>query len=304
MSRRNIDAIVINGLIAGTYKVEHKIIGTPLVSIIIPFKDHPELLTMCIESILEKTTYENFEVIGISNNSKETTTFDEMERLESLDVRIKFYEYNVPFNYSAINNYAVKTYAKGEHILLLNNDIEIITKDWIESMLEHSQRKNIGAVGAKLFYPNDTIQHAGVIVGLSGVAGHSHKYFPGDSHGYFGRLAIIQNISAVTAACLMIKKPLFNEIEGLNENELKIAFNDVDFCLRIGELGYLNVYTPYCEAYHHESISRGLEDTVEKKMRFKSEVEYMQKQHKKILLDGDPFYSPKLTLDYEDFSLR
>ena len=233
MKRRKLDATVSNGKYPGTYKVSYNISNNPLVSIIIPFKDKPELLTMCIESILDKTTYANFEVIGISNNSEEKNTFDEMQRLESLDNRIKFYEYNVPFNYSDINNHAVNTYANGEHILLLNNDIKIISENWIEEMLMHSQRDEVGVVGAKLYYPNDTIQHAGVIIRIGGIAGHSHKYLQKDDAGYFSRLNLIQNLSAVTAACFMVKKRIFNELDGLNKKELKVAFNDVDFCLRV-----------------------------------------------------------------------
>ncbi|MBD3839950.1 MAG: glycosyltransferase, partial [Epsilonproteobacteria bacterium] len=278
--------------------------NNPLISIIIPFKDKPELLTMCIESILTKSTYENYEVIGISNNSVEKATFNEMMRLEKLDNRIKFYEYNVPFNYSQINNHAVEKYAKGEHVILLNNDIEIISPEWIENMLEHSQREEIGCVGAKLYYPNDTIQHAGVIIGIGGIAGHSHKYFHKDYPGYFSRLALAQNVSAVTGACLMVKSKIFKELQGLNEENLKIAFNDVDFCLRVQEKGYRNIFTPYCEAYHHESISRGVEDSAEKVARFNSEIEYMQERHKEILKNGDPYYNPNLTLDREDFSLQ
>jgi len=304
MNRRKIDVKVENGKYSGTYKVRYKILNNPLVSIIIPFKDKPELLKMCIESILKKSTYKNFEIIGISNNSTEQTTFNEMQRLEKLHKGIKFYEYNVPFNYSDINNHAVKTYAKGEHILLLNNDIEIITPDWIESMLEHSQREEIGCVGAKLYYPNDKIQHAGVIIGIGGIAGHSHKYIDKMSPGYFSRLELVQNISAITAACLMVKTSIFQELEGLNEESLKIAFNDVDFCLRVQENGYRNIFTPYCEAYHHESISRGAEDNPEKVARFNTEVEYMKKRHQKILENGDPYYNQNLTLNREDFSLR
>ncbi|MCF6172210.1 MAG: glycosyltransferase [Campylobacteraceae bacterium] len=304
MKRRKVDAKVLNGKYPGTYKVEYFIRDNPLVSIIIPFKDKSELLKMCIESILQKTTYENFEVIGISNNSEEKETFEEMRRLGSLDNRVKFYEYNIPFNYSDINNYAVKTYAKGEHIILLNNDIEIITSKWIEEMLMHSQRKEIGAVGAKLYYPNDTVQHAGVIIGIGGTAGHAHKYFNRKHTGYFARLNLIQNFSAVTAACLMIKKSLFYEVGGLNEKNLKIAFNDVDFCLRIQEKGYRNIFTPYCEAYHHESISRGSEDTQKKKERFRNEVLFMRKRHKKILEDGDPYYHKNLTLIKQNFQIK
>lgn len=304
IKRRGLEALACNGKYPGTYRVQYRIIQNPLVSIVIPFKDKPELLTMCIESILSKSTYNHFEVIGISNNSQEEATFDEMKRLEKLDSRVKFYEYNVPFNYSKINNYAVENFVKGSHVILLNNDIEIITPEWIEAMLEHSQRKEVGCVGAKLYYPNDTIQHAGVIIGVGGVAGHSHKYMYKEIPGYFSRLHLIQNLSSITAACLMIKTSLYKELNGLNENELKVAFNDVDFCLRIQEKGYLNIFTPYCEAYHHESISRGHEDSDEKIARFNGEGEYMKMRHQEILKNGDPYYNPSLTLDREDFSLR
>jgi GT2 family glycosyltransferase len=273
------------------------------VSIIIPFKDKPELLRQCLDSILDKSTYSHFEIIGISNNSTELETDRLMRHYEKLDSRIKFQEYNIPFNFSAINNYAVR-FAKGEHLVLLNNDIEIISPDWIEALLQHSQRPEVGAVGAKLYFPNDTIQHAGVIIGIGGVAAHSHKYSPRESAGYYFRPKIIGNISAVTAACLMVKKSIYEEVGGLEEKHLKVAFNDVDFCLRLREKGYLNIYTPYCEAYHHESISRGYEDTPEKKIRFAAETRYMKKRHAEILKRGDPYYNPNLTLDSEDFRIR
>ncbi len=304
MKRRNIAAYVHDGKYPGTYRVQYDIIGTPLVSIVIPFKDKPELLDMCINSVLKKSTYQNYEIIGISNNSTEKETFAMMQSLQEKDSRVAFYEYNVPFNYSDINNYAVNTYAKGQQILLLNNDIEIITPEWIERLLEFSQQEKIGAVGAKLYYPNGTIQHAGVIIGLGGVAGHSHKYFANESPGYFFRLNLTQNLSAVTAACLMVKKTIFDQMKGLNEENLKIAFNDVDFCLRIQEAGYRNIYTPYCEAYHHESISRGAEDNPEKIARFATEIEYVTERHKAILKNGDPFYNRNLTLDHENFGLK
>ena len=304
MDRRNIKANVSNGKYPGTYRVKYVIRDTPLVSIIIPFKDKPELLKVCIESILNKSTYKNFEIIGISNNSQENATHKEMKRLASLDRRVHFHEYNVPFNYSQINNYAVKTYAKGEHIVLLNNDIEIISSGWIEAMLELSQRKDVGTVGVRLYYPDDTVQHVGIIIGIMGLAGHNFKHHPRNQPCYMGRESQVQNLSAVTAACLMIKKQLYEKIGGLNEIDLKIAFNDVDFCLRIREEGYNNVFTPFCEAYHHESISRGDEDNPEKQERFRNEVLYMQKRHKEILEKGDPFYNVNLTLDREDFSLK
>jgi GT2 family glycosyltransferase len=215
---------------------------------------------------------------------------------------IKIIEWNdKTFNYSKINNFSVN-YAGGEILLFLNNDVEVINSDWLERMLEHVIRKETGAVGAKLYYPDNTIQHAGVIVGIGGVAGHSHKYFPDGSYGYFGRLKIIQNLSAVTAACLMIRKEVFNEVGGFDER-YPLAFNDVDFCLKIREKGYLNVWTPYSELYHHESKTRGYEDTREKKERFKVEIKTFKEKWKDFLSKGDPFYNTNLTLEREDFSI-
>jgi glycosyltransferase involved in cell wall biosynthesis len=303
MQRRTIKAQVQLGKYPGTYRVKREILGNPLVSILVPFKDEPKLLKQCIDSILDKSSYDHFEIIGLSNNSVEEETFSIMENYQNQDKRISFKEYNYPFNFSAINNYGV-TFARGEHVVLLNNDIEIISGEWIEALLEHSQRPEIGAVGGKLYFPNETIQHAGVIVGLGGVAGHSHKHFPRNIEGYFYQPNIVRNISAVTAACLMIKKKIYEEVKGLEEKYLRIAFNDVDFCLRVMERGYLNVYTPYCQAYHHESVSRGYEDTPEKKARFATEIKYITKRHAKILKRGDPYYNPNLTLDSEDFGLR
>jgi GT2 family glycosyltransferase len=303
LKRRQLDAQVHNGKYPGTYRVQYAIKNEPLVSIIIPFKDKPELLQMCIESILEKSTYQNFEILGISNNSEEEETFSEITRLEALDSRISFFEHNVPFNFSEINNFAINTHANGEHILLLNNDIEIISPGWIESLLEYSQREDIGAVGGKLYYPDGRIQHAGVIIGIGGVAGHSHKYIDGDHHGFFSRPHIVQNLSAVTGACLMVKRDVFDEVNGLDSQNLSVAFNDIDFCLRIREKGYLNVFTPYCEAYHHESVSRGHEITQEQKIRFNEEVKYMAHRHSDILENGDPYYNHRLSLHHEDFSL-
>ena len=301
--RRNLNADVLNGKYAGTYRVKYAIENEPLVSIIIPFKDKPELLKMCIESILEKSTYQNFVIIGISNNSEEKETFTEMERLKTEDTRISFFEHNVPFNFAEINNYAVQTHAKGEHILLLNNDIEIISSNWIESLLEFSQRQDVGVVGGKLYYPDDRVQHAGIVVGIGGIAGHSHKYIDRADHGYFSRPHLVQNMSALTGACFMVKRDIYDEVDGLDAENLKIAFNDVDFCLRIREKGYLNVFTPYCEAYHHESLSRGYETTAEQEDRFNRESEYMLNRHASLLERGDPYYNLQLTIQHEDFSL-
>jgi len=302
LKRRGVDGTVEYGNMNHYFRVRYTIKNNPLVSIIIPFKDKPELLEMCVNSILEKSTYTNYEIIGISNNSEEETTFACMLNLEQKDPRVKFYEYNVPFNYAQINNYAVDTYAKGEHVLLLNNDIEIISPDWIEAMLEHSQRKEIGCVGAKLYYPDDTIQHAGIIIGLGGYAGHSHKTYPRENPGYFNRLSVVQNLSAVTAACLMIEKRIYEEVGGMDEVNFKVAYNDVDFCLRVMEAGYYNLFTPYAQMYHHESVSRGYETTPEKIARFQTEKDALYKRHKAILDNGDPYYNPNLTHDDESFT--
>ncbi len=304
LKRRDVEGTVEHGNMHHYFRVKYDIKDNPLVSIIIPFKDKPELLEMSINSILEKSTYQNYEIIGISNNSEEAETFKMMVELEKKDPRVSFYEYNVEFNYADINNHAVKTYVKGEHVLLLNNDIEIISPAWIEAMLELSQRKNTGCVGAKLYYPNETVQHAGIIIGLGGYAGHSHKMSPRNNPGYFNRLMTVQNLSAVTAACLMIKKKIYEEVNGMDEVKFKVAYNDVDFCLRVLEKGYLNIFTPFAEMYHHESISRGYETTPEKIARFQTEKDALSERHKEILTNGDPYYSPNLCHDKEDFSIK
>ena len=302
--RQGIDGVVIDGKYPGTYRVKYNIKESPLISIIIPFKDKPELLSRCIKSIIEKSTYAKFEIIGVSNNSKEIDTFREIESLEKLDNRISFYEHNIEFNFSEINNYAVKNYANGEYIVLLNNDVEIISNEWIENMLMMAQKERVGAVGAILYYPDETIQHAGVIVGLGGIAGHAHCGLKRNCPGYFARAWHNQNISAVTAACLMINKEKYLEVEGLDEVNLKVAFNDVDFCLRLIENGYENVYTPFTEAYHYESITRGCDTDIANIDRFKKEINYMRQRHAKILSEGDPYYNSNLSLIKNDFSLR
>ncbi len=287
------------------YRIRYEIVGNPLVSILIPNKDHKVDLERCISSIIQKTTYTNYEIIVVENSSTEPELFKYYEQLEQYS-NIKIITYNPPkneFNYSAINNYGIQ-FTNGEHIIFLNNDIEIISSNWIEEMLMFSQRNDIGAVGAKLYYPNDTIQHAGVIIGMCGLAGHAHRNFPRNSNGYFGRCNIQQNLSAVTAACLMMKKQVFLEIGGFDEEDLKVAFNDVDLCMKVRKAGYLIVWTPFAEAYHYESISRGLEDTEEKQKRFQGEIMAFRKRWKKELEDGDPYYNPNLTLENEHFSLK
>lgn len=213
-------------------------------------------------------------------------------------------EYPFEFNFSAINNFAAKQ-ADGNILLFLNNDMEVVNEDWLDQMVQHAQRPEIGAVGAKLHYPDNCgIQHAGIIIGIGGYAGHAHKRTPSDKPGYFGRTQLIQNFSAVTGACLMTRKDVFLSVGGFNENELKVAANDVDYCLRVRKKGLRIVYTPFSELIHYESISRGYEDTYEKIERFNKEKTYFAKQWLKILNSGDPYYNPNLTLDREDFSLK
>ncbi|NOQ65526.1 MAG: glycosyltransferase, partial [Methyloprofundus sp.] len=286
--------------LANTLRVRYQLPEKPpLVSIIIPTRNGYDLLSRCVSSIFAKTTYTNYELIIVDNGSDEVLSLRYLSHLQQ-DPRVTILCDDSPFNYSALNNKAVAQ-AKGEVIALLNNDLEVISEDWLTEMLSHVLHKEVGAVGAKLYYPDNSIQHAGVIVGLGGVAGHSHKHALRDSAGYRGRLLVVQNLSAVTAACLLVRKEVFTAVGGLDEHNLSIAFNDVDLCLRIQEHGFRNVWTPYAELYHYESASRGYEDTPEKQARFNGEIAYMQQRWGESL-QVDPDYSPNLTVDREDFS--
>lgn len=290
-----------NGKFLSSYRIRYEIEGNPLISILIPNKDHVDELERCLKSIEERSTYKNYEIIIIENNSEEKETFDFYDVLKK-DSRVKVVIWEKEFNYSAINNYGA-SFAKGVYLLLLNNDVEVISPDWLQEMLMFVQREDVGAAGAKLYYPDDTVQHAGVIVGLGGVAGHSHKYCEKDSLGYFARPVTVQNLSAVTAACLMVKKAIFDSLEGFDAG-FRVAFNDVDFCMRIRKAGYLIVFTPYAELYHYESLSRGAEDTPEKVERFNGEIYRFKERWEKELAEGDPYYNPNLSLDYEDFRMK
>ena len=272
----------------------------PLVSVIIPTRDRVDLLRMSVSSILNKTSYEPFEVLIIDNGSVEQETKDYLAELAE-NPRVRILPYPHPFNYAAINNFGARE-ARGEVLALVNNDIEVIASDWLCEMVSFAAQKDVGCVGAKLYYPNRAIQHAGVVLGIGGVAGHSHKYFPSHEAGYFSQLKLLQNVSAVTGACLVVRKELYFEVGGLEET-LTVAFNDVDFCLKVRDAGYRNVWTPYAELYHHESVSRGYEDSRKRRKRFRGEVAYMQEKWGDALY-SDPFYSPHLTLDREDFSIR
>lgn len=301
LNRIGLKGNVLDARIPSTYHIEYEIKGTPLVSILIPNKDHRRDLQKCVDSIKNGSSYSNWEIIVIENNSTEKATFEFYSELEQ-DNRIRVVQWEEKFNYSAINNFGAH-YAKGEYLLLLNNDIEVITPDWLEQMLMFSQRKDVGAVGSMLYYPDDTVQHAGVILGLGGVAGHAHKHFPCGDYGYMYRMAIAQNYSAVTGACLMLRREVWEQVGGLDEH-FKVAFNDVDLCMRIRQAGYLIVWTPFAELYHYESKSRGLEDTPQKQKRFEGESRRFQERWAKELAAGDPYYNPNLTLDREDFSLK
>jgi GT2 family glycosyltransferase/Flp pilus assembly protein TadD len=286
----------------GVYIVRYSITEYKLVSIIIPTRNLGEVLHRCLKSIFQKTSYPNYEVIVIDNGSDELETkaiFADWQLREPN--KFKCYELNIPFNYSAINNYAV-TKANGDYLLFLNNDTEIITSDWLEAMVEQVQRPTIGAVGALLLYPDHTIQHAGVVMGIGGVAGHSHKNFLASHQGYVSQLVSVNNYSAVTAACLMCRREVFEKVGGFDE-QLAVAFNDVDLCLKMLDLGYRNIYLPHVVLYHYESKSRGAENTPAKQQRFLQETETMKQRWQKII-DLDPCYNLHLTREREDYSLN
>ena len=258
-----------------------------------------EDLSKCIRS-LQKSDYENYEIIVVENNSEEKDTFTYYDRIRS--EKVKIITWNGTFNYSAINNFAVR-HATGDYLLFLNNDTEAIREDLMSEMLSNCQRKQVGAVGAKLYYPDHTVQHAGVVVGIGGVAGNLFTKLPGEFSGYMHKACLQQNLSAVTAACMMVKKEVFEQVNGFTE-ELAVAFNDVDFCLKVREKGWLVVYDPYAELVHYESKTRGAEDTKEKIERFQKEIAYMKNRWETVLEAGDPMYNPNLTLKKQDYSLR
>lgn len=302
LNRISLKGEIYDGAVPTTYRIEYEIEDEPLISIIIPNKDHAEDLDKCIKSIYEKSTYRNFEIIIVENNSCSAEIMVLYEKLQSQYDNLKIVKWESGFNYSAINNFAVSS-ANGEYILLLNNDVEVISEDWLSQMLMLAQRSDVGAVGAKLYFPNDSIQHAGVIVGLGGVAGHAHKYFDRADPGYMARASIVQNLSACTAACLMIRRDVYELVGGLDE-KYEVAFNDIDFCMKIRRAGYLIVFTPYAELYHYESISRGSDNTPQKRERFNGEARRFMATWRKELDEGDPYYNPNLTLNTEDFALK
>ena len=288
----------------GYYKTDYTMAHPGRVSILIPTCDHIRDLETCVESIYARTTYPDFEILLIENNSKEEQTFRSYERMqkEHPDTLKVLTWQGKGFNYSALNNFGAR-YATGEYLLLLNNDTEVITPGWLEEMVMYAQQKRVGCVGAKLLYPDDTIQHAGVGFGIGGVAGHLHKYFPATSDGYMGRLNYVQDVYGDTAACLLIRKEIYDEVHGLDES-YAVAFNDVDFCVRVREAGYTNVFTPFAQLYHYESKSRGMEDNPEKQKRFQGEVLRFQARWGDLLAKGDPCTNPNFDIQLEDFSLK
>ena len=288
------------------FRIRYAINGNPLVSILIPNKDHASDLRRCIESITDRSSYENYEIIVIENNSE---TDEIREYYDTLDKhpKVRVVKYEGEFNYSKINNFGA-TFASGEYLLLLNNDTEVITRNWIEELLMYAQRSDVGAVGCMLYYPDYTIQHAGIVLGMGAhrTAGHSHYKMAKENLGYMGRLCYAQNVSAVTGACLMVKKALFDEAQGLSE-DFAIALNDVDLCLKLRKMGYLNVFTPFAELFHYESASRGSDvdasASAKNAERYNSESELFRQKWKDVLEAGDPYFNPNFSLDYSNYVL-
>ncbi|MDO4294091.1 MAG: glycosyltransferase family 2 protein [Eubacteriales bacterium] len=285
------------------FKISYEILGEPRISIVIPNKDHVEDLRRCVSSIVEKSTWENYEIVIVENNSRTKEIFSYYDELRN-NPQIRIVRFEGEFNYSKVNNFGVSQ-TSGDYVLLLNNDTQVITVNWMEELLMYAQRPDVGAVGAKLYYGDKTIQHAGVVIGLGAhrTAGHVHYRQKRENLGYMGRLCYAQDMSAVTGACLLVKKKLYEEAGGLDE-AFAISLNDVDFCLKLRRMGYLNVFTPFAELYHFESVSRGLDDQGEKAERYNRESALFRERWKKELEAGDPYFNPNFSLDKPDFSLR
>lgn len=325
LKRVGLEGTVSEGCIEGIYRVDYKVIGNPKVSIVIPNKDGKDILKVCIDSVLEKTTYSNYEIIVVENNSTSEEIYEYYkEIIKNEKVRVVNYntgkeilndeecsleftnknrrEVKPGFNYSAIINFGVKN-ATGEYSIQLNNDTELITPNWLELMVGFCQRDDVGAVGVKLYFPDETIQHAGIIVGIGGIAGNRFKSIPKAGHGYFAKESMIENLSAVTGACLMAKTKIYEEVDWMDES-LAVAFNDVDFCLKIREKGYLVVFNPFVEFWHYESKTRGQEDSPEKIKRFQGEICRFEQKWGEILDSGDPYYNVNLSLDTEVYHMK
>ncbi|MBF0227669.1 MAG: glycosyltransferase [Desulfobacterales bacterium] len=295
------DAEVLNGIIQNTFRIKYKLKSYPKVSIIISTKDNSNALKTCIQSIINKSSYPDYDIIIIDNRSVEPLTFEYFKSIEN-DRNIKILKFDEEFNFSAINNYGVKE-SDSEYIIFLNNDTEVICSEWIEAMLEFGQRQDVGCIGALLYFPDNTIQHGGVIIGARGIADHAHYRLPKNFPGYMNRAYTIQNLSAVTAACMLTKKSLFEKIGGFDEN-FTHAYNDIDLCLKIRQKGYLVVFTPYAQLYHHESLTRGYENSLKKRIRFFNEKSKFLSKWKNVLKQGDPYYNSNLSLIKKPFSFK
>ena len=303
LSRVGLKGEVVDSAVPSIYRIRYAIEGEPLISVLIPNRDHAEDLERCVSSIRRRSTWQRYELLIIDHGSVEQATFDLYSRLEAEDGRVRVLRFTQPFNYSAINNFGAGV-AKGDYLLLLNNDTEILSPDWMQEMLMFAQRPDVGAVGAKLLYPDGTVQHGGIGVGIMHLAGHLHRGFPGDAPGYMGRLCYAQNLSAVTAACMLVPRLAWEAAGGMDES-YPVVFNDVDFCLRLRKAGLLIVWTPFAELIHYESKTRGSdEDTPEKLAFFKGETRRFQTKWNGVLTLGDPYYNPNLTRKKEDFSPR
>ena len=287
----------------GAFQVRYELTGRPLVSVLIPNKDHTADLDRCLTSLYQNAGYDNFEVLVIENNSTDPATEAYYQTLPERFARCRVVRYQGAFNFSAINNFGAQ-FAKGEHLLLLNNDIEILSGDFLRELLSYSQRPDVGAVGAKLYYPDDTIQHAGVLMGINGSAGHSHKSYPRTAVGDLYRLVTTQNYMAVTGACLMTKASLYHAAGGLDEEQFAVAYNDVDYCLKLWQQGLHNVYTPRAEAYHYESKSRGLDTLSENAQRYEREKANFYAKYKQYIDNYDPYYNPHFNNLFENFGLK
>ncbi len=302
LKRNGLRASVEHSSVRHSFRIRYHVETAPLVSIIIPNHNHSDDLSVCIDSIYKRSTYKQFEILVVENNSNEPGIFGLYEKLEKTYPNLKVIEWNKLFNFAAVNNFAANA-SQGELLLFLNNDTEVITPGWMEEMLQFAVKPDVGAVGAKLYFPDGTIQHAGIVTGIRGVAGHIFRAWPGDSEGYWGMLKVARNVSAVTAACCMMRRDVFDEVKGFDERYI-LAFNDVDLCMKIRARGYQIIWTPYAELIHHETKTRGEEDTREKRMRFANEIRHFKKQWKNELEKGDPFYSPNLSTDNDDFNLN
>jgi GT2 family glycosyltransferase len=295
-------AQVTAGRLPGTVRVRWPLPDpAPTVSLVMPTRDRVDVLRPCVDAILRRTEYPDYELLILDNQSRCPETLGYLDAVARRDPRVRVLRWDHPFNYSAINNYGV-AHARGALVALVNNDVEPLDGGWLEELVRHALRPDIGCVGAKLHYPDGTVQHGGVILGLGGVAGHAHRYFPREDPGFMGRLQVVQNLSAVTGACLVVRRALYEQVGGLNARDLPVAYNDVDFCLRVREAGYRNLWTPYAELVHHESASRGTDDTPAKRRRAERELAWMRRRWGP-LLDDDPAYNPNLTRVHEDFSL-